>query len=158
MYGQYISQFDTRTLATGDQLDELNFDSTETAAKKMCLTYESYQQSSRPNVQQFLAWVKQSIIGGFPVMIGIYMNLSIFGELEDNGTNDYDHIVPVIGVESSHDLKDQTRKWFAVIGPALNDNVSIVNRGALNRRNVERAGQVVDNCVEHVLHTLVLKS
>ena len=107
MYGQYVSQFDVRRLATNNQLDELNFDSSAKAAKGMHLTYELWPNDPHQNVKNFLAWVKQSILEGIPVMIGIYMNQSIFGELEDDGKNDYDHIVPVIGIESNHDLSDQ---------------------------------------------------
>ena len=107
MYGQYVSQFDAHRLATNNQLDELNFDSSATAAKAMHLNHDLWSSDSHQSVNDFLVWVKQSILAGTPVMIGIYMNLSIFGELEDNGQNDYDHIVPVVGIESNHDLSDQ---------------------------------------------------
>jgi len=108
MYGQYVSQFDARRLATNNQLKELNFDSSAKAAMGMHLTYELWPSDSHQSVKDFLVWVKQSILTGIPIMIGIYMNLSIFGELEDKGQDDYDHIVPVIGIQSSHDLSDQS--------------------------------------------------
>jgi hypothetical protein len=106
MYGQYVSQFDARRLGTDDQLDELNLHTSPKAAKRMRLNCESWPSRSGRNVQEFLAWVKGSILQDTPVMIGIYMNQSIFGELENDGKNKYDHIVPVIGIESSHDLSD----------------------------------------------------
>jgi hypothetical protein len=106
MYGQYVSQFDARRLGTKKQLDELNLHTSPKAAKKMRLMCESWPSGSGYSVKEFLAWVKGSIVAGTPVMIGIYMNQSIFGELENNGKNKYDHIVPVIGIESSHDLSD----------------------------------------------------
>jgi hypothetical protein len=40
MYGRYISHFDARRLATNNQLDELNFDSSAKAAEGMHLTHE----------------------------------------------------------------------------------------------------------------------
>jgi hypothetical protein len=107
MFGQYLSQFDARRLGTHSQLRELNLATAPKAAKAMHLKYESWPGRSRRDVKDFLKWVKESILAGTPVMIGIYMNLSVFGVLERGGTNDYDHIVPVIGIESDHDLSDR---------------------------------------------------
>jgi len=127
MYGQYVSQFDARRVGTHDQLDELNLDSSPKAAKEMRLTYESWPSQSQRNVQDFLAWVKESILTGTPVMIGICMNLSIFGELEEGGTNDYDHIVPVIGIQSSHDLSDH--RYYADDYLIFSDNALFTPSG-----------------------------
>jgi hypothetical protein len=111
-YGQYLSQYDVRDLATGDQLEELNFDNAERAVKKMHLTSESWSDNGTNRIEDFLAWIKQSILSDIPVMIGIYMNGSIFDGLEEDGKADYDHEVPVIGIESHHPLSASHAQYY----------------------------------------------
>lgn len=116
-YGQYVSQYTAREL--GDSV----FDPPETqingqlligtygnygpdhpgnsivdAARQMHLDFEEYNNldPTKPSTD-FLAWVKHNIVAKYPVIIGVYENASIFGQLPDP---EYDHIVPVFGVSS----------------------------------------------------------
>src|SRR5262249_16889594 len=66
--------------------------------------YQSWDADGQKTASDFLAWIKGCILGDIPVAIGIYMNSSIFDDLEGEGTLDYDHEVPVIGIESKHPL------------------------------------------------------
>ena len=53
------------------------------------------------------------------VIIGIYENSSIFGQ---NPDPEYDHIVPVFGVSSKHDLKRYANQYFADDTIYIHDN------------------------------------
>jgi hypothetical protein len=59
---------------------------------------------SSNNVQSFIVWVKKQIKAGYPVMIGVYTNQYLFyNSVSSNaGDSDYDHIVPVIGIDSKY--------------------------------------------------------
>ncbi|SDT25220.1 hypothetical protein SAMN05216598_4644 [Pseudomonas asplenii] len=108
-YGQYVSQFDTREIASpnvnqskrGSQL-LLGVNDGATAAR-MHLKSVEWDSVTTPNANKFLAWVKGNVLSGYPVIIGVYENLSRFEDSEDEnaGDNEYDHIVPVIGVSST---------------------------------------------------------
>ena len=65
------------------------------------------------------------------------------GELADEGVG--------------HDLEGQGREGVAVVGLALLDVLGVVRLVPLGGREVERAGQVVDDGVEHGLDALVLE-
>jgi hypothetical protein len=60
-----------------------------------------------------LAWVKENVLLGRPVAIGIFMNQFWFYRNRNPlaGSPQYDHIVPVIGIESDHPRGD--RGYFA---------------------------------------------
>lgn len=60
------------------------------------------------DTDQFLVWVKSNVVNGYPVSIGIFTNeYRFYGNADpDAGESDYDHIVPVYGVASSHSLDD----------------------------------------------------
>jgi len=62
------------------------------------------------DTEQFLVWVKKNVVAGKLVAIGVYTNEYLF--YNDNsptaGDSEYDHIVPVIGITSSHPLTDTT--------------------------------------------------
>ena len=109
-YGQYASQFDTRAIASpgikqsrrGSQL--LLGVNDEAAAAHVHLKAVEWDSSvTTTNANNFLAWVKGNVVSGYPVIIGVYENFSKFDDSEDEdaGDNEYDHIVPVIGVSSA---------------------------------------------------------
>jgi len=113
-FGQYLSQYDARALASPgvDQTDPTSqlllgpgfrSDNDITAANAMLLKNEEYDFSTA-NTQDFLAWVKQQIVSGFPVAIGVLMNANIFTLDPPTGDDAYDHIVPVYGIGSNHPL------------------------------------------------------
>ena len=105
-YGQYVSQYDARAYASKNQnqnerASQLLIGINEnTAANVMHLNIEKWNNSGADN---FLAWVKKNIIQKHPVVIGIYQNMSLFEEV---GDAEYDHIVPIIGIETNHSLTD----------------------------------------------------
>ena len=104
-YGQYVSQYDARAYASKNQnqnerASQLLIGINEnTAANVMHLDIEKWNNFRADN---FLAWVKKNIIQKHPVVIGIYQNMSLFEEV---GDAEYDHIVPIIGIETNHSLR-----------------------------------------------------
>ncbi len=112
-YGQYVSQFDARAIASpnakqskrGSQL--LLGVNDGAAAAQMRLKAVEWDSVTTPNANKFLAWVKGNVVSGYPVIISVYENFSKF-ENEDGGAGDdeYDHIVPVIGVSSTKSLTE----------------------------------------------------
>jgi hypothetical protein len=106
-YGQYMSQYDVRALVTniGSQKDQLLLGiNDDKAATKMHLDFECWDNDFQESTDQFLEWVKQNVEKGYPVVIGLYINQSVmYGDPNpDDGDPDYDHIVPVTGLDSSH--------------------------------------------------------
>ncbi len=103
-YGQYVSQYDVRALL-GDQSVQLLIGvNDQTAAQLMHLNSIEWDTDDEDNTHDFMAWIKQNVVQGFPVAIGIYINESFFDHTR--GDPDYDHIVPVTGIDSNHALND----------------------------------------------------
>jgi hypothetical protein len=110
-YGQYLSQYNARAIAaqgksqTDNQL--LLGINDQDAAAQMKLNVIEWSGSG---TDAFLAWVKGNVIKGYPVAIGIYTNEYLFYRNTDPtaGDKEYDHIVPVTGISSSHSLSDPT--------------------------------------------------
>lgn len=100
--GEYISQYDARYIATGDKTQQQNLfigDGTDVAlAKYLHLKYEEYPNETKVDPHAFLNWVKNQVEGGNQVIMGVYMNKSVFGP--DDYQPDYDHIVTVVGVKT----------------------------------------------------------
>lgn len=113
-YGQYLSQYDARAIATkdgtqtgGSLLLGLN---DKKAAHKMHLSVEEWDTDSEQNTEQFLIWLKQKVAAGNPVAIGVYANQYLFYGTTDPsaGDPDYDHIVSVTTLASNHPITDPT--------------------------------------------------
>lgn len=122
-YGQYVSEWDTRTQSHDDgrtsqsqepdQLfvspiaDRPSSGTGATAAKNMRLNISEWISVSQGNLndgtqtKNFLAWLKQNIVNGYPVTIGILEQTS-----EPTDGSNYDHIVPVNTITSNHPLTD----------------------------------------------------
>lgn len=110
-YGQYVSQYDARTLATNkpqNSSELLIGKNDQTAAKKMHLNAVEWNTAGEQSTNQFLAWIKKNVVKGYPVAIGIYTNeYRFYGDPDPTaGDTEYDHIVPVIGIGSNHSLTD----------------------------------------------------
>lgn len=113
-YGQYISQYDARAIASQNtpqnkaESQLLLGVNDQYAAKQMHLSSIEWDGSGGQPTTEFLAWVKQMIVSGYPVSIGILMNQYLFYGQKNAaaGDTDYDHIVPVYGVGSSQPLGD----------------------------------------------------
>ncbi|MBX7066984.1 MAG: hypothetical protein K1X28_07120 [Parachlamydiales bacterium] len=100
--GEYISQYDARYYATGDKAQQQNLligDGSDIAlAKYLHLKYEEYPNENKVDPHAFLNWVKNQVESGNQVIMGVYMNKSVFGP--DDYQPDYDHIVTVVGVKT----------------------------------------------------------
>lgn len=111
-YGQYISQYDARAIATHNAPQNkrqlLLGVNDQYAAKKMHLNAVVWDTGDEQDTNAFLVWVKQYVIQGHPVIIGIYTNEYLFynNTNPNAGDEEYDHIVPVTGFLSKHPLKD----------------------------------------------------
>ena len=107
-YGQYISQYDARALASPGVAQ--NLESSQlligvndvAAATRMHLTATAWTPQQSPDPTPFLAWVKGNVARGYPVVIGLYTNNYKFdGATSPNaGNSEYDHIVTVTGIQS----------------------------------------------------------
>jgi hypothetical protein len=111
-YGQYLSQYDARAIASKDtpqyetDAQLLLGVNDQYAATQMRLTSSEWTPGTTSTTDDFLAWVKGEVIKGYPVAIGVYENQSLFyGTTKANaGDPKYDHIVIVTGVTSHHPL------------------------------------------------------
>ena len=110
-YGQYLSQYDARAIASpGIKQNKSNSQlllgvNDEASAKRMRLKYDSKSTSSNAD---FYTWVKNHVSKNHPVIIGVFNNeFLLYGDININaGDDEYDHIVPVIGIGSNYSLTD----------------------------------------------------
>jgi hypothetical protein len=111
-FGQYLSQYDARALASPgtpqyEASAQLLLGENDTAAaRRMHLTYATWEPRPGSTSRSFLAWVKGEVVRGFPVAVGVYENQRRFGLDTAPGAGDpnYDHIVLVTGVRSAFPL------------------------------------------------------
>ena len=107
-YGQYLSQYDARGIATpsvaqnreGSQL-LIGVNDSDTAAR-MHLTAIAWKPPTSPDPVSFLTWVKENVALGHPVVTGLYTNSYKFDGITepDAGKEEYDHIVTITGIQS----------------------------------------------------------
>jgi hypothetical protein len=127
-YGQYVSQYDARAIASNGKPQNLSGSqlllgvNDQTAANAMHLNAVEWDGSEGNTSQDFLAWVKQYVVQGAPVAIGVYTNEYRFYGSTNPRAGDplYDHIVPVNGISSSHPLSDPA--YYANDVIAFSDN------------------------------------
>lgn len=115
-YGQYTSQWTARALASPEVpqterrsqlLLGVNDIDAAAAMRLSAVAFDNEHQGSTP---QFLAWVKTMLLRGDPVIIGVLMKMSASdGTLP--GDPEYDHIVPVLGVDSAAQLTLRDRRY-----------------------------------------------
>lgn len=110
-YGQYASQYDVRAWAS-DGANQSREDSQLLlgvndvhAGTRAHLRAERWTGSG---VEDFLSWVKENVLAGYPVVIGVYTNEQrLYGDTHATaGDSEYDHIVPVLGIGSNNPLTD----------------------------------------------------
>jgi hypothetical protein len=107
-YGQYISQYDARAIASGNAGQSLESSQlllgVNDAAAAEAMHLDAFAKQATP--ESFLTWVKSNVIAGYPVIIGVFTNQSRFyGTANPNaGDGEYDHIVTVTGITSTHPL------------------------------------------------------
>lgn len=115
-YGQYISQYTARAIASPNIPQNLAKSqlmlgvNAESAATKMHLKSVAWDTDEEHNTPQFLAWVKHNVLAGYPVIIGVFTNEFLFyGKTNPSaGDSEFDHIVLVYGIGSNHSLKDDS--------------------------------------------------
>jgi len=107
-YGQYISQYDARAIASKNarqslESSQLLLGVNDVAAAKAMHLNAVAKQAPTPS---FLTWVKSNVTAGYPVVMGVFVNQSRFyGTTNLNaGDSEYDHIVTVTGITSTHPL------------------------------------------------------
>ena len=128
-YGQYISQYDARALASKNVRQSLESSqlllgvNDVAAAKAMHLSATAFNTAQQPTAPAFLTWVKSNVTAGYPVVIGVFVNQSRFyGTTNLNaGDAEYDHIVAVTGITSTHPLTGPTT-YYADDVLTFNDN------------------------------------
>lgn len=118
-YGQYVSQYDARRLANLDfskknkQLDQILLgykgqksqdNNVINALQNMHLTFEQFDNTTNRKLptSNFLLWIKKQVLAHYPVAIGVYDNNSIF---DGKSEPEYDHIVPVFGIKTTHPIQ-----------------------------------------------------
>lgn len=126
-FGQYASQWTVRDLASPgvDQTEQesqlllgVNDLAAATRMRLSAIAYDSQGQRSTP---QFLAWVKSQIVRGWPVIIGVLIN-STESDIAGPGDEEYDHIVPVLGVSSASRLSAGDRRYRPTDVLVFSDN------------------------------------
>jgi len=130
-YGQYISQYDARAIASKNTRQSLESSqlllgvNDVAAAKAMQLNATAFDTAKQPTSKAFLTWVKSNVVAGSPVVIGVFANQSRFyGTANPNaGDTEYDHIVTVTGITSTRALTGPTM-YYA-------DDVLTFNDGGL---------------------------
>lgn len=111
-YGQYVSQYDARALASRNAPQNtarsqlLLGVNDVAAAKAMHLAATPYNTAAQTDTTSFLKWVKTNVTAGYPVAIGVYTNeFRFYGRTNPNaGDPVYDHIVTVTGITSKSPL------------------------------------------------------
>jgi hypothetical protein len=126
-YGQYLSQYNAR--AAADDVPQNRYRSqlllgvnALRAAETMHLRAIVRTGKFNRSTDGFLEWVKENVLLGHPVAIGIYMNqFRFYGNRNPNaGSPQYDHIVPVIGIGSYHPRDE--RGYFSDDAITFSDN------------------------------------
>jgi hypothetical protein len=126
-YGQYTSQWTARSLAspgvaqTEEESQLLLGENDVAAASRMKLSAAAFPTATQRSTPQYLAWVKQQTLAGRPTIIGVYENMRIL-ELPGSGEEEYDHIVPVLGISSLQPLKGNADKYFGTDVLTFSDN------------------------------------
>jgi hypothetical protein len=126
-YGQYISQYEARICAIGktpqDEGELLLGVNDLRAAAKMHLRAEEWNGRRQKNSAQFLRWVRNHVLRGHPVAIGVFNNeYQLYGKTNPNaGHHGYDHIVPVLSV-ATHRRSSASRGAFATERLTFSDN------------------------------------
>ena len=107
--GQYTSQYTARAIATpltkqDSEGSQLLIGANDTCtASRMGLDYVQFKGGG--NTADFLTWIKAQLSLGRIVIIGVYANQSRFNGKASGGDPDYDHIVTVTQIETTHPCK-----------------------------------------------------
>lgn len=128
-YGQYVSQYDARAIASNNARQSLESSqlllgvNDVATAKAMRLSATAFNTAQQPNSTAFLTWVKSNVTAGYPVVMGVFQNQSRFyGTRNLNaGDAEYDHIVIATGITSTRPLTGPAT-YYADDVVTFNDN------------------------------------
>jgi hypothetical protein len=126
-FGQYTSQWTARSAAspgvpqTEEESQLLIGVNDIDAAEAMRLQAVEFDSESQRSTRSYLTWVKSMALRGFPVIIGVFVNMSEFDDAS-GGQSEYDHIVPVLGVGSQSPLSRTDRTYRATDVISFSDN------------------------------------
>lgn len=126
-YGQYTSQWTARSLAspgisqTKEESQLLVGVNDVAAAEQMRLQAVPFDSESQRSTRAYLSWVKSMVLSGYPVVIGVLVNMSESDD-ESAGQPDYDHIVPVTGIRSRSPLSVADRRYRPTDVIVFSDN------------------------------------
>jgi hypothetical protein len=121
-YGQYTSQWTARSLASpgvpqwksSSQLllgvNDLS------AAKAMRLEATRFNSRDQRSTEQYLRFLRGDV-----VVMGLYNNVTTLGETPP-GDNEYDHIVPMMGIGSTTSLSTGRDRYFPSDSITISDN------------------------------------
>lgn len=109
-YGQYLSQYDVRSIASPGMKQNEKAGSVygaqlllgvndRSTADSLRLKYEEWPRTNLKDTTEFMQWVKNHVLQGHPVIMGVFNNFNLLGEgtSPTDGDAQYDHIVPVLG-------------------------------------------------------------
>ena len=126
-YGQYTSQWTARALvargvpqwkSSAQLLLGVN---DLAAAKAMRLEATRFDSREQRSTEQYLRWVKSRFLRGDVVILGVYNNVTTLGEIPP-GDNEYDHIVPMMGIGSTTSLRTGRDRYFPSDSITISDN------------------------------------
>ena len=124
-FGQYTSQWTARSAAspgvpqTEEESQLLIGVNDMDAAEAMKLQAAPFDSESQQSTRPYLTWVKSMVLRGFPVIIGVFLNMD---DDSSDGQSEYDHIVPVLGVGSQAPLSATNRTYRATDVISFSDN------------------------------------
>lgn len=113
-YGQYLSQYDVRSIASPGKKQNAYSNGAYSAqlllgvndkqtATSLRLSYEEWPRENLNDTKDFIQWVKAHVLNGHPVIIGVFNNFRLLFEQSSlPGDSQYDHIVPVLGFGTSN--------------------------------------------------------
>lgn len=113
-YGQYLSQFDARAIASPKMRQNTKKDGSYAAQLLLGVNDKSAAQALRlkherldtDDSRDLLGWIKSHVVEGHPVIMGVFNNeYRLYGKTT-GGDGEYDHIVPVLGWGSNYPLED----------------------------------------------------
>lgn len=155
--GQYTSQWEARDLIRGsypqtNKNSQLLLGTSPTgkalaAGAAMRLNVSVLNTSSGQSTPSFLKWVKQQVIAGNTVILGLYNNVNM---LDENAPGDslYDHIVPVVRIGSQQPLTGvNANTYFS------SDTITISDNGLFTPGAANVPGNTSNNPTASALYT-----
>ncbi|MBC7862987.1 MAG: hypothetical protein IAF38_08420 [Bacteroidia bacterium] len=99
-HGQYYCQVLPQIWNNTAGADNTSFNAINTVLQNLHLAYNHFTGVAQDTVNNFIPWMKQQVVNGFPVIIGV------LDFLAGSNDNDFDHVPLVIGWGSNHELSN----------------------------------------------------